>query len=284
MKKDKSTNGNIPTKILQLAAHSCSLVLADCINSAINNCSIPDKLKWADIVPCYKKDDASDKSNFRPISILPTVSKVFEKILFEQISCFFHDKFSPLLFGFRKGYSTQHTLLRLLQKWQSCLDKEDIVGTVLMDLSKSYDCIQHDLLIAKLEAYGFSLKSLHFVQSYLSRQRQRVKVGSSFSFWLEILLRVPQGSILGPLFFNILLNDPFLFILETDICNFADDNTVYACDSTVEMVLSRIQKDVEVIINWFDINSMVANAAEFLGNASRNQRCGSYYEHLWQYY
>ena len=263
LKKDKSTSGTIPIKILQLAAKSCSPVLTDCINSAIKNCSFPEELKWADIVPCYKKDDASDKSNFRPISILPTVSKVFERILFDQISSFFQDKLSPFLCGFRKGFSTQHTLVRLLQKWQSCLDKRGIVGTVLMDLSKAYDCIQHDLIIAKLEAYGFSLKSLHFVYSYLSRRRQRVKVGSTFSSWLEVLLGVPQGSILGPLFFNIFLNDLFLFILETDICNFADDNTVYACDSTLEKVFSRLKKDVDEVINWFKINSMVANPEKF---------------------
>ena len=106
LKKDKSTSGTIPIKILQLAAKSCSPVLTDCINSAIKNCFFPEELKWADIVPCYKKDDASDKSNFSPISILPTVSKVFERILFDQISSFFQDKLSPFLCGFRKGFST----------------------------------------------------------------------------------------------------------------------------------------------------------------------------------
>ena len=101
--------------------------------------------------------------NYRPISILPPISKIYEKILFKQINLFFQDKFSDLLCGFRKGFSTQHALFKLLQKWQSCLDKKGIVGTILIDLSKAYDCIKHDLLIAKLYAYGFSIESLNLI-------------------------------------------------------------------------------------------------------------------------
>ena len=98
-----------------------------------------------------------------------------------------------------------------------------------MDLSKAYDCVNHDLIIAKLEAYGVGENSLRLIQNYLSQRQQRVKVGSSFSEWLEIILGIPQGSILGPILFNVFINDLLLFIKETDICNFADDTTLYAC-------------------------------------------------------
>ena len=133
------------------------------------------------------------------------------------------DKLSKYLCGFRKHYSTQHALLYLIQNWQYALDKGGIVGTILMDLSKGYGCLPHDLIIAKLEAYGFGQKSLKLIYSYLSSRKQRVKIGSTFSEWLEITIGIPQGSILGPLLFNIFINDLTFFITRTELCNFADD-------------------------------------------------------------
>ena len=122
-------------------------------------------MKWADITPIHKKDDTTDKGNYRPISNLPTISKVFERIIYDQMYLFFDELFSIYLGDFRKGFSVQHSLSRLLKIWQQCLDKKGIVGTVLIDLSKAYDCIQHDLLIAKLAAYGFKRKSLSLIFS-----------------------------------------------------------------------------------------------------------------------
>ena len=163
--------------------------LANCINECIKQNKFPNELKIADITPIFKKDDPLDKTNYRPISILPTVSKIFERILFNQLQLFSNKFLLPLLCGFRKGYSTQYALISLLQKWQKCLDVSDgIVGTLLMDLSKAYDCVNHDLIIAKLEAYGVGENSLRLIQNYLSQRQQRGKVGSSLSEWLEIIL------------------------------------------------------------------------------------------------
>ena len=97
-----------------------------------------------------------------------------------------------------------------------------------MDLSKAYDCVNHDLIFARLEVYGVGESSLRLMKKNLSQRQQRIKVGSSFSEWLEIIFGVPQGSILGPILFNVFINDLLLFIKETDICNFADDTTLYA--------------------------------------------------------
>ena len=220
-------------------------------------------LKRATITPIFKEGDPFSIENYRPFSILPTVSKVFEKIIAQQLRSFLECRFSNMLSGFRKGYSTQHALLRLLHKWQKALDSSNIVGTVLMDLSKAYDSLPHDQMIAKLAAYGLSYDSLLFIYNYLKHRQHRVKIGNQLSKFLCIILGIPQGSILGPLRFNLFINDLLFFAPDSEICNFADDNTLYTCAKSVDNVLSTLKDEVEDIIYWFEINSLAANPAKF---------------------
>ena len=128
-----------------------------------------------------------------------------------------------------------------------------------MDLSKAFDCIRHDLLIAKLHEYGFSREALLLVYSYLENRQQRVKINGSFSSYKHLRFGVPQGSVLGPLFFNIYINDLMLSIQETDICNYADDTTIYTCDIRLENVISRLENDSKIIIDWLRNNYMTLN-------------------------
>ena len=114
-----------------------------------------------------------------------------------------------------------------MKNWQKCLDKSWVVGTVLMDPSKAYDCLPHELLLAKLSAYGFGQSAIALISNYLSNRFQRVKIGSTFSSHLEILRGVRQSSILGSILFNLFINDLIFFIQETEICNSADDTTIY---------------------------------------------------------
>ena len=187
------------------------------ITADISNCIFPPNLKDADITPTFRKDDRLLKTNYIPISILPTLSKIYEKVLHIQIYEYFNTIFSKFLCGFRKGISTQHCLLYMLENIHRYLDKGLKTGILLTDLSKAFGSISHGLLLAKLHAYGFSKISLKLIYNYLTGRRQRTKIGDSFSQSRSILF-VPEGSILGPLFFNIFSNDLFLFLRTLPNC------------------------------------------------------------------
>ena len=125
------------------------------------------------------------------------------------MSSFFCDISSKYQYGFRKGFSTQQCLLALLQKWKRSIDRGKVFGALLTDLSKAFDCLNHDLLIVKLNAYGFSLPALRLFHGYLSNRKQRTRISNSHNTWMEIIFRLPQGSILGLLFFSFFFADLF---------------------------------------------------------------------------
>ena len=130
-----------------------------------------DQLKKADITPLHKKLENILKENYRPVSLLPVVSKLFEKLMQKQMKTFIETFLSPFLCGYRKGYNTQYALLAMIEKWKKSLDgKGGFAGAILMDLSKAFDTINHELLIAKLDAYGFGESALETMHSYLSNR------------------------------------------------------------------------------------------------------------------
>ena len=206
-----------------------------CVNEALKTGSFPDSLKCANVRPIYKKEDPFDKKNYRPVSILPLLSKVYERVIYEQTSYYFEPFFNEILCGFRKAHSTQHALFKLLTSWQNSLDRDRFVGSILMDLSKAYHCLPHDLLLAKLQAYDLVI-----------------------------------GQILGPLLFNIFINDLFFFSAKCEICNFADDNSLYSCGMNLDNIFSNLIQDMENVYEWFVYNSMKVNPDKFqfiiLGN------------------
>ena len=161
---------------------------------------------------------------------------------------FIGDYLSPYLCGYRKGYNAQYALIAMIEKWKKSLDQGGMFAAVLMDLSKAFDTINHELLIAKLHAYGFEKSALSIVNDYLSNRWQRVKIENSFSDWFELPSGVPQGSVLGPLLFNIYLNDLLWFMEDCELCNFADDTTIFECDEDLNRLISKLEISADVAI------------------------------------
>ena len=159
------------------------------------------------------------------MSILNCFSKVYENVIKNELLKSMNVHLSPFISAYCKNYNTQYVLLRLLEEWRENLDNNKIVGGILMDLSKAFDCVPHDLLLAKLAAYGIDDTLILYIHSYLLNRKQCVCINNTLSEFNKVISGVPQGSIVGPILFNCFFNDFYYFIENAKVHNFADDNT-----------------------------------------------------------
>ena len=200
-----------PPKIVKISANSIDSHLTNISNNDLKRNAFSDSAKVASICLIFKgKGERNEIKNYRPVRIVNCFSKVYERFIHRNLMSSVTNFLSDFISAYRKGNSTNHLLLRLIENWEAALDRNLFTGAFLMDLSKAFDCIPHDLLIAKLHAYGFSFERLTFLNSYLRNHKQCAKINNICSDFLKILSGVPQGSILGPILFNIFLNDLFL--------------------------------------------------------------------------
>ena len=195
-------------------------------------------MKYANVSPVHKKDDYSYKKNYRPVSLLPIVSKVCGRLLSNNIYSYIEKYLSIRLCGFRKDHCAQLSLIIMSEEIRKNSDKGRFSGMLLTDLSKAFDCLVHDLLIAKLNAYGSDYNALSLINNYLSDTKQRTKIGEAFSKWTDIILEFPNDLSLGH-FYLIFISMIFYFSDATTITSYADDNTPYASD-TVDLVISSL--------------------------------------------
>ena len=183
-------------------------------------------------------------------------SKIFERVIYNQLGEYTDLFLNKLLCGFRKAHSTHNVLFKLLHIWQKELDNSGSTGSILMDPPKVYDCLPHDLIIAKKN-------SIKLLLDHLAGRKQLVKIGSSCSFWPNVKKGIPQGFILEPLLFNVSINDQFMFIENCEICNLAHDNTFYSGEVESFSILENLKHDMKIILKWFRINLLKANPGKF---------------------
>ena len=162
---------DLPVRVVKENAVYFAEIICWQFDESINSSKFPLLFKLANITPVFKNESRNRESNYRPVNILPLISKAFEKVMNKQLSMNFEETLSKFQCGFRKGFSTQHCLLLMFEKWKRAVDNNKVFGALLTDLSKAFDCISHDLLIAKLNAYGLSLSALKLVHNYLQNRK-----------------------------------------------------------------------------------------------------------------
>ena len=242
-------------KVIKINKDIFANFITDYFTYCIACSEFPDELKHA-VIPVHKKNEKCNKTNYRPVSILTNISKIYEKLLYDQLSKYFDSLLATNQCGFRKGFSSQYCLLVMLEKFKKAIDRGNQSGALLTDLSKAFYCIDHKRLITKLYEYGVSSSVLNIISSYLKHRTQRSKISDCFSTRSSIEYGVPQGSVLGPLLFNINMIDLFYECEESDIANYADDTTPYSSGADIPAVISELQDVSAKVFNWFCNNHM----------------------------
>ena len=234
------------------------------INKSITNGTVPALMKTAKVIPIYNSKARDDFSNYRPISILPTVSKILEKIVHKRLYDFMYkcNIFYPNQYGFRHKHSTLHAVTKLVTDIVQSKDKTDSTFSVFLDLSKAFDTINHDILLSKLEFYGIRGIALNWFKSYLYERKQYVTYNGTQSNTLEMSCGVPQGSVLGPLLFIIYTNDLADCIENSTTILFADDTTIYESASDIHYLYISMNSNLSRLTDWFRGNKLSLNVAK----------------------
>lgn len=269
---------DIPLKFIKLILPHITTPLTYIFNLIISTSKFPRAWKLAKIIPIPKKSNGTDLNNLRPISILSTLSKAFEKILKNQIQTFIDnfDLLCPQQSGFRSHHSTTTTLLAVHDDIHQAVDKKGVAFLLMLDFSKAFDRVSHYKLLQKLSShFFFSRDAVMLIKSYLQERKQAVFIDGQTSEFIEIISGVPQGSVLGPVLFSLFINDLPCVLKFCKIHLFADDVQIYLCSNNVSITeLARlINLDLQNIFQWSERNLLPLNPVKshvMFFNRSRN--------------
>ena len=265
--KNSCGHDNLSGYLLKLIKMDVCKAITLVINQMITTGIFPDVLKIAKVLPVYKKNDASIFDNYRPISILPAISKIFERVIFNQTHQYFNEKqlYYDSQYGFRKSHSTELASYELVDRIISQMENSEIPLNIYMDLSKAFDTLDHDILLRKLSYYGIKGNALTLFSSYLSDRKQYVIMDDIKSQYLDITTGVPQGSILGPLLFIIYINDItsastlFKFIIYADDTTLSSTLSIFKDQNNNEVNSLNINRELNNINIWLKVNKLSLN-------------------------
>jgi len=261
--KDKSCKDiyDLSSSLLKQINENICIPLCYLINKCFNEGTFPTLLKKARVIPIYKKGEANQCNNYRPISILPVVSKVFEIVLKTRLVNFLekYQQMTPNQHGYRTNKSTITALAEVLQDILNAFDKMEYAQVVFCDLSKAFDSVDHKILLQKIQSYGIRGKAHDILASYLQGREQAVQWNDTVSEWRLIDVGVPQGSVVGPILFLLYLNDVVDGVTSGSTCLFADDTTFLNTDKQIEVLRNKTSQTIEEATKWFSSNNLKMN-------------------------
>ena len=254
----------IPVFLLKIFKKFFSIWLCELVNLSFETGIFPNILKVAKVHPLHKKDSKIDHRNYRPISLLSVISKIFEKLIYKRIYNYLDLKkfIYSKQFGFRGNHSTNHAIISITEHIRTLLDKGDYVCGIFVDLEKAFDTVHHDILCEKIKAYGFRGNINNLLKSYLNERKQYVSINGFDSDVKNVTCGVPQGSSLGPLLFLLYINDFYLCLSQTSCGHFADDTFIIYNSKKAKTIETVINTELKEVIKWLRLNKLSLNAGK----------------------